>query len=72
MPALHGDALSILDARITLKTGDGHYIYVQGAGRRYAPPDVLKRLLDGEPVCHGRFDAEEVSRLIRGSSRPEE
>lgn len=22
-------------------------------------------MLDGEPVCHGRFDAEEVARLIR-------
>ena len=47
---LHGDALSLLDARITLKTSDGHYIYVQAAGRRYAPPEVLRRLLNGEPV----------------------
>ena len=47
---LHGDALSILDARITLKTQDGHYLYIQAAGRRFAPPDVLKRLLSGAPV----------------------
>ena len=24
-------------------------------------------LLDGEPVCHGRFDAAEVERLLRSS-----
>jgi len=47
---LHGDALSILDARITLQTSDGHYMYIQAAGRRYAPPDVLKRLLNGDVV----------------------
>ena len=47
---LHGDSLSLLDARITLQTADGNYLYVQASGRRFAPPDVLKRLVSGELV----------------------
>ncbi len=28
-------------------------------------------LLDGEPVCHGHFDAAEFSRLLRGRGIPQ-
>jgi hypothetical protein len=66
---LHGEALSILDARITLKTSTGHYIYVQAAGRRYAPPDVLKRLLNGEPVQRKEYYG--VSSTVMETSAPE-
>ena len=39
---LHGESLAELDARITLRTDDGHFILLRASGRRFAPPDVLK------------------------------
>jgi hypothetical protein len=52
---LHSDSLAELDARITLRTSDGHYILLRASGRRYAPPDVLKRLLAGDPVRRNEY-----------------
>jgi len=52
---LHSDSLAELDARITLRTDDGHYILLRASGRRYAPPDVLKRLLAGDPVGRNEY-----------------
>lgn len=47
---IEADGLSRLDTRYTLQTDSGHVIYVQNAGIRHAPPDVMKRLLAGEIV----------------------
>ncbi len=47
---LHSESLASLDARITLLTQDGHYIFLRAEGRRYASPEVLKRLVAGEVV----------------------
>jgi len=44
------DGLSALDTRYALQTDDGRIIYVQNAGIRDAPPDVMRKLLDGEAV----------------------
>jgi hypothetical protein len=44
------DGLSELDTRYTLETDKGQIVYVQNKGIRHAPPDVMKRLLAGEPV----------------------
>ena len=44
------DGFSELDTRYTLETDKGQIIYVQNAGIRHAPPDVMKRLLAGETV----------------------
>ena len=44
------DGFSELDTRYTLETDKGQIIYVQNAGIRHAPPDVMKRLLAGEAV----------------------
>ena len=44
------DGFSELDTRYTLETDTGRIIYVQNAGMRHAPPDVMQRLLRGEPV----------------------
>ena len=44
------DGFSELDTRYTLETDKGQIIYVQNAGMRHAAPDVMKRLLAGEPV----------------------
>ena len=44
------DGFSELDTRYTLETDKGQIVYVQNAGIRHAPPEVMKRLLAGETV----------------------
>ena len=44
------DGLSELDTRYAIQTDDGAVIYVQNAGLRTAAPEVMQRLLAGEPV----------------------
>ena len=44
------DGFSELDTRYTLETDKGQVIYVQNAGVRHAPPEVMQRLLRGETV----------------------
>jgi hypothetical protein len=44
------DGFSELDTRYTLETEQGQLIYVQNAGIRHAPPDVMQKLLAGETV----------------------
>ena len=48
------DGFSELDTRYTLETDKGQIIYVQNAGIRHAPPDVMKLLLAGEQVDPSR------------------
>jgi hypothetical protein len=58
------DTLSELDARYGLETDAGDLIYVQNHAVRSAPPEVMAKLLRGEPVdpaqvyfrCHPRFE----------------
>lgn len=38
------------DVRLTLKTDDGVYIHVNYLGIRHGPPEVMKRIADGEVV----------------------
>lgn len=38
------------DVRLTLRTDDGAYIYLQYAGMRHGPPEVLARLQRSETV----------------------
>jgi hypothetical protein len=47
---IHADGFSELDTRYTIETDTGKTIYVQNAGMRHAPPDVMKQLLAGQPV----------------------
>ena len=44
------DGFSELDTRYTLETDQGQRVYVQNAGIRHAPPDVMQKLLAGEIV----------------------
>ena len=44
------DGVTALDTRYLLETGAGEVIYVQNAGIRHAPPDVMRRLHAGEVV----------------------
>jgi hypothetical protein len=44
------DGFSELDTRYTLETDGGELVYVQNAGIRHAPPEVMRRLIAGEIV----------------------
>jgi hypothetical protein len=58
------DTLSELDARYGLETDAGDLVYVQNHAVRAAPPEVMGKLLRGEPVdasqvyfrCSPRFE----------------
>ena len=47
---VRADGFTELDTRYTLETDKGQLIYVQNAGMRHAPPDVMQKLLAGEAV----------------------
>jgi hypothetical protein len=47
---VQADGFSELDTRYTLETDDGDVIYVQNAGVRHAPPDVMRQLNAGQAV----------------------
>ncbi len=47
---IRADGVASLDARYTLETDDGALIYVENRGYRHGPPDVIRRLVSGEPV----------------------
>ena len=47
---VRADMFTELDARYVLETNDGSRIYVQNAGVRHAPADVMARVLAGEDV----------------------
>lgn len=44
------DGFSELDTRYTIQTEKGEIVYVQNAGIRTAPPEVMQKLLAGQPV----------------------
>ncbi len=44
------DRLSELDARYVLETDGGDFIYVQNRAVRSGPPELIARLVRGEPV----------------------
>ena len=44
------DGAAVLEARYTVRTGDGALVYVRNVGLRTGPPEVLARLGRGEPV----------------------
>ncbi len=44
------DGFSELDTRYTLETAQGQRVYVQNAGIRHAPPEVMQKLLAGQVV----------------------
>ncbi len=47
---LRPDGAADLDARYTIQSDDGALIYVVNRGVRHGPPDVLRRLNQGERV----------------------
>ena len=47
---VRADGSVLLEARYTLRTQDGAFVYVRNRGVRSGPPDVLARLRTGESV----------------------
>jgi hypothetical protein len=47
---VRADGSALLEARYTLRTQDGAFVYVRNLGVRSGPPEVLARLKAGEPV----------------------
>jgi len=44
------DGLTVADARYMLETERGQMIYVKNRGLRHAAPEIMEKLLAGEPV----------------------
>lgn len=44
------DGVLEIDTRYTLETDQGKLIYVQNAGLRHAPPEIMAKLMAGQPV----------------------
>lgn len=47
---IQDEGVTELDTRYGLQTIEGELVYVQNAGVRHAPPDVMRELLAGRPV----------------------
>lgn len=47
---IHEDGMASIDTRYTLRTPDDALISVATRGVRHGPPDVLRRLAEGQPV----------------------
>jgi Protein of unknown function (DUF3237) len=47
---IHEDGMAAIDTRYTLRTRDDALISVATRGVRHGPPDVLRRLAEGQPV----------------------
>ena len=52
---VRADGTADLVAKYSLKTDDGHVIYIQNSGIRTASPQVLARLAKGEPVPSSEY-----------------
>jgi uncharacterized protein DUF3237 len=47
---IRADGVAELDARYTLETTDRALIYVRNFGYRHGPPELMRRLMAGDPV----------------------
>lgn len=52
---IHDDGSAFLDTRYALETDDGAVIYIQNAGFRHGPPEVLEALAQGDDVDPSRY-----------------
>ena len=62
------DGSAVADIRYTLQTADGAYLYVQAAGIRHGPPDVLERLAQGEEVAPTEYTFRTTVRIETSDS----
>jgi hypothetical protein len=61
-----GDGFTEVDARYTIETDSGSYIYVSNLGIRHAPADVMRRLNAGETVDQSEIYFRAVPRFETG------
>ena len=52
---LRSDGVAELEARYTLRTGDGALIYVRNIALRHGPPEVMAALATGRPSDSGSY-----------------
>ena len=65
---LRPDGSAVADIRYTLQTADGAYLYVQAAGIRHGPADVLERLAQGEEVAPTEYTFRTTVRIETSDS----
>jgi Protein of unknown function (DUF3237) len=66
---IRADGVAELDARYTLETVDRSLIYVRNFGYRHGPPEVMRRLLAGEPVDASLYYMRTTPRFETGAER---
>lgn len=66
---IRSDGVAYLDARYTLRTGDGALIFVQNCGYRHGPQQVMERLARGEEVDPGAYYMRTTPWLETGDAR---
>jgi len=52
---VRADGTAEIDARYTLQTDQGAFIYIDNQGMRHGPPEVMARLRAGEPVAPSEY-----------------
>ncbi len=52
---VHEDGMAAIDTRYTIQTRDDALISVATRGVRHGPPEVLRRLAEGQPVDPGEY-----------------
>jgi len=66
---IRADGVADLDARYTLETNDGALIYVRNRGYRHGPPEILKRLNEGQAVDPTAYYMRTTPRFETGDAR---
>ncbi len=63
------DGVMEIEARYTLKTDDGEFIYLANRGVRAASPEVAQQLLEGEEVSPSSYYFRSVPHFESGAGR---
>jgi hypothetical protein len=66
---VRADGVAEIEARYTLRTDRGELISVTNPGYRHAPPDIMRKLVAGEPVPAGSYYFRTTPRFEVASER---
>ncbi|MGB1008265.1 MAG: DUF3237 domain-containing protein [Thiolinea sp.] len=66
---IYGDGAAFLDTRYALQTEDGAVIEIVNIGSRHGPPEVIKRLANGEDVDPASYYMRTTARLETGDEK---
>jgi hypothetical protein len=69
MAVMRNDGVTELEAKYTLGTKDGAFIYVTNWGLRHGPPETMKRLAAGHEVDPTEYYFRTNPRFETGSSQ---